>query len=136
MRDEREPILEFSFTLPKIGVGKHKNEYVLMNNAAIWLRFYKSAIANKFKEHICSWSIPESSLKLGSGRIEYQLYRPNKKRLDSDAPSYVYKWVMDSIVSQGYFSDDDQIALVLRPCIVERDRVETEVLVKVYGYEN
>ena len=133
MKNECEPILEFTFALPKIGVGKHKNEYVLMNNASVWLRFYKSKIMAEFKEHISSWSIPESSLLLGSGRIEYQLYRPNKKKLDNDAPSYVYKWVQDTLVAQGYFKDDDQITSILRPVIVERNRVETEVKVAVYG---
>jgi len=133
MNPSCEPILEFTCALPKIGVGKHKNEYVLMNNASVWLRFYKPKIMSAFKERITSWSIPISTLKSKSGRIEYQLYRPNKKRLDSDAPSYVYKWIMDTLVDLGYFIDDNDITLVLKPVIVEKDRVETEVRVTVYG---
>lgn len=132
MTSSCEPILEFTCALPKIGIGVRKNEYVLMNNASIWLRFYQTKIKTQFKNHISNWCIPESNLKHKSGRIEYQLYRPSKKRLDADAPSYIYKWTMDTLVSQGWFLDDNDITIVLRPVIVEPNRVETEFKVSVF----
>lgn len=125
------PRLEFTVAVPKIGTGKAKNQLVLMNNASVWMRYYQTKIKKTYKDHLKEWHISESSLALESGTVEFQLYRPTKRRLDADSIAFIGKWTVDFLVEQGYFIDDDQVTFVYKPVIVEKDRVETEIKVTV-----
>lgn len=125
-------ILETTIPVPKIGTGKAKNQLVLMNNASIWMRYYQTKIKKAFKDNLKEWHLPESELSLASGTVEFQLYRPTKRRLDADSIAFIGKWFVDTLVEQGYFKDDDQVTFIYKPVIVEKDRVETEIKIKVY----
>lgn len=125
-------ILETTIPVPKIGTGKSKNQLVLMNNASIWMRYYQTKIKKAFKDNLKDWHLPKSELSLDSGTVEFRLYRPTKRRLDADSIAFIGKWFVDTLVEQGYFKDDDQITFMYKPVIVEKDRVETEVKIKIY----
>lgn len=103
-----------------------------MNNASIWMRYYQAKIKKTFKDSLKDWVIP---IHEGSphtiGSVEFQLYRPTKRRLDADSIAFIGKWTVDLLVEQGYFVDDDNITFVYKPVIVESDRVETEVMFTV-----
>jgi hypothetical protein len=127
-------ILKFTIPFPKIGVGKKKNQLATVNNIPYFYRFHKTRIKNGVKTRLKDWLLPKNEGKVyREGLVEFRLYRPSKKRLDADAGSgTVYKWIVDTLVEQGYFEDDDQITFVLKPVIVETHRVETDIEVKVF----
>lgn len=125
-------ILECTFPVPKIGAGKSKNQLVLMNNASVWMRYYQAKIKKTMKDDLKAWLVPTSDLMLDSGTVEFRLYRPTRKRLDADSIAFIGKWFVDLLVEQGYFKDDDQVTFIYKPVIVEKDRVETEIYVKIY----
>ena len=121
-------VLSFTVAYPKVGIGKSKNQLVTMNNAAVWLRYYKSKISAKYKGLLGDWFIPECTTKPHrSGVLECRIYRPTKQRLDADSASYIVKWTADFAVEQGWFKDDDQLTFILKPVIVEKNRAETEI---------
>ena len=126
-------VLTCTFPVPKIGAGKHKNQLVTNNNVSIWKRWYETKIKKTFKDSLRDWTVPESELKLKSGTVEFQLYRPTRHRLDADSITWEGKWFVDFLVEQGYFEDDDQVTFIYKPVIVEHERVETEVYVVVKG---
>jgi hypothetical protein len=126
-------ILEFTIPFPKIPAGKRKGQLVTLNSAPYWYRYQKTKIKNGVKTRLTDWLVPKyNGEPHREGRIEFRLYRPSKKRLDADAGSFVNKWIIDTIVEQGYFVDDDRITLVLHPVVIEEDRVETDIEVKVF----
>ena len=117
-----------------IGEGKHKNKLAVTNTLQYWYRYKKTKIKNTFKESLNSWIIPECDKAPNKcGVIEFQLYRPNERGLDADSISVsTGKWIMDFIVEQGWFSDDDKMTFVYKPKIVDKSLSVTEVHVKVY----
>ena len=127
-------ILEFTIPFPKIGSGSRKNQLCTMNNAPYWYRYNKTKIKNGVKARLVEWLVPKYDKEPhATGKIEFRLYRPTKLRLDPDAGcGSAYKWIIDTIVEQGYFIDDDRLTLVLYPVVVEPERVETDIEVKVY----
>ncbi len=126
------PILEFTYSAPKIGAGKHKNQLATNNNAVNWLRYYKTKIKNTFKDNLIEWSVPQVEHNYKSGTVEFQIYRPNKRRIDADAFGISsFKWTVDLLVQQGWFKDDDQVTFIFKPAIVETERIETDVKVRV-----
>jgi len=128
-----EKILEFTIPFPKIGSGKKRNMLATMNAVPYWYRYSKTQIKNGVKARLTEWLVPEYDKEPHQeGRIEFRLYRPSKVKLDADAGSFVNKWIIDTLVEQGYFVDDDKLTLVLYPVVVEPERVETDIEVKVY----
>ena len=126
-----EEILSFVVPVPKIGAGKAKNQLVLANNMPVWYRYHKTRIKEEFKHSLVEWFIPESELLLESFKIEFSLLRHNKRRIDSDAPFFVLKWIIDAIVEQGYAIDDNKVKLVIIPSVVDKAAKETSIRVKV-----
>jgi Holliday junction resolvase RusA-like endonuclease len=129
-------IIEFTCQFPKIGVGKYKNQLCTLNNIPKFYRYEKTKIKNKFKEQLLGWTVPRVDYNYPEGYVEFQLYRPTKLRLDADAGALVYKWIVDLLVEEGYFKDDDQITFILKPVIVDKERVETEIKVTVYANDD
>ena len=127
--------LEFTVPVPKIGTGKFKNRLAVNNTIPTWYRFQKTKIKNTFKENLSQWHIEESQLALEENvTVEFQLYRPTKHKLDADSIAIsAGKWTVDLLVEKGWIKDDNVVTFIYRPVIVEKERVETEVNVKVYG---
>jgi len=129
-------LLKFTVAYPKVGIGKAKNQLVTMNNAASWLRYYKTKISAQYKEMLGDWFIPVCDTEPHRiGTLECRIYRPTKQRLDADSLAYEAKWTADFLVERGWFEDDDQFTSVFRPVIIEKDRVETEIEFTVYDSE-
>ncbi len=89
-----------------------------------------------FKQHLVEWLVPESELNLDSFKIEFRLIRHNNRKLDSDAPFFCYKWIIDTLVKQGYAKDDDKVKLVIIPSVVEETAIETSIKVKVFKWNH
>ena len=126
-----EEILSFVVPVPKIGAGKAKNQLVLANNMPVWYRYHKTRIKEEFKHSLVEWLIPKSNLLLESLKIEFSLIRHNNRRIDSDAPFFIFKWIIDTIVEQGYAKDDNKVKLVIIPSIVDKAAIETSIKVRV-----
>jgi hypothetical protein len=126
-------LIAFTCRFPKIGVGRAKNQLATVNNIPKWYRYNKTKIKNDLKEELKGWMVPRVEHQYESGVVAFTLYRPNKKRLDADAGCLVYKWIVDLLVEEGYFKDDDKIQLVLNPVVTEPNRVETEIKVEVFA---
>jgi len=106
---------EVTFTLPppKIGKGKWKNEYALLNNVAKWYRYGKTRIKNEFKEQIKDWFLEKNQGEVFTeGEISFQILRNTKRRIDADAMSLAGKWVLDTFVERGYLIDDNKVKVI------------------------
>lgn len=125
-------ILEFTIALPKIGVGKYKNQHPLMNNAPVWMRYYQKKIKDTFKQNLIEWFVPPNISEFQQGTVVFTIYKKNRRSMDADSIAFIGKWCTDLLVSQGWFKDDNQIIFIYKPMIIEKDRVETEMKVEVY----
>jgi Holliday junction resolvase RusA-like endonuclease len=126
-------LIEFTCPFPKIGSGKYKNQLCTLNNIPKFFRYQKTKIKNDFKDSLKGWSVPRVEHSHETGLIEFELYRPTKLRLDADAGALIYKWIMDLLVEEGYYKDDDKITLVLKPVVIDKERTETQIKVTAYA---
>ena len=127
-----KPLLEFEIEAPVIGVGKKKNQLITVNNSPYWIRYHKTELKNKLKNMLCEWYIPKSELALDTFTVEFGLKRPGKKKLDSDALFFCYKWIVDTFVEQGWAKDDDKMEMRITPAELSSDGIGTRITVKFY----
>jgi hypothetical protein len=125
-------ILDFNIPIPKIGVGKHKNQAPLSNNVLVWKRYYETKIKKKFKDSISEWIVPQCSEPHKIGSVVITIIKNNKRSQDADSIMFISKWVVDKLVDLGYFEDDDRIVFVYKPFVHDKEKVEHEINVKVY----
>lgn len=127
---------EFVCAPPKIGVGKHKNEYATNNNLPYWYRYYKTKIKNTFKQVLCGWYVPTAEQQFRKATVTFQILRDSKRKIDSDAfGSSAYKWILDTITEQGHLIDDDQVRVILEPTSLNASENETQIYCKVELYD-
>ena len=127
-------LIEFTVPFPKVISGKKKGQLATMNLYPYWGRWQKTQIKNALRTRLEDWLVPENTGDVyRNGRIIFSLYRPSRLRLDADSASHINKMIIDIVTDQGYFVDDDQLQLVLNPVVVEKDRVETDIKVEVFG---
>jgi hypothetical protein len=127
---------ELTFTPPKVGSGKSKNQYCTNNNIPVWYRFLKTKIKNEFKESIKQWYVPVAENTFRRATVTFQIKRDSGRKIDSDAFGVsAYKWFIDSLTEQGWLKDDDCVRIILEPAILNCDANETQIHVKVELYE-
>jgi len=112
---------------------KYKEQVISLNNVAKWHRFHSSKIKNEYKNNLKDFYIPEAINKYKSLEIHFQLYRHNKRTLDSDNLGFIIKWTIDAIKELNWVEDDDEITYKVNPAILNRDLLETEIEVKVFN---
>jgi len=128
-------ILKFHVQYPVILTGKHKGRLCTINNIPYWYRFQKTKIKNKFKDMLKEWCIPKSNDKYYSLNIEFTIIRPDRHRIDPDSlAGSAGKWIVDTLVEQGWLKDDDKVRISYNPTIV--DEVISETMIKVEIYKN
>jgi len=126
--------LDFIFVPAKIGSGKKKDVLCSNNNIPLWYRFAKTKIKNTFKKDIMDWFMPKhEDNPYISSDIRFTIHRPDNKKIDSDAFGISsYKWIIDTLVEQGYLVDDDKCKIILEPTILSSDgQIETSVRMEV-----
>lgn len=126
-------IFEFTTQCPK-----WKNQVISLNNVGKWLRFQGSKIKNEYKEMLKEWHIPTPDFEHSSLYIEFHLTRHNGRVLDSDGLGFIIKYTIDAIKETAnddglrWMTDDDQITYLVKPAVLDRDLLETEITVKVF----
>lgn len=125
--------LEFIYTPPLIGAGKHKAQLVAMNNHDKWGKFYATRIKSEFKDTLKEWYLPERDENpYQKAEVTFTILRNNNIRIDADAMSFVNKWFLDTLTEQGYLVDDDKVRVVLEPPVMGlKSSVETQVRVHI-----
>jgi len=116
-------LFKFSVACPK----HNKEQVVSLNNINKWLRFKKSTISNEYKNLLNDWHIPTPNKKLKKAFIVFELYRHNKRILDSDNLGIIIKWTIDAIKNSGWLVDDDQIFYTVVPSTLDLSLKETEI---------
>lgn len=125
-------ILELTFSPPKIGVGKSKNQYATNNNIPTWYRFQKTKIKNAFKESLREWYVPATNHKFDRATITFQILRDSSRKIDADAFGVsAYKWFIDLLVEQGWLKDDDKVRVIQEPVVLNASSNETQIFCKV-----
>jgi hypothetical protein len=108
--------MNVSFSPPKIGSGRYKNQYATVNTLPYWYRYQKTKIKNSFKEMLRNWYFPESEITYDFAEITFKIIKPTKIRQDPDAfGASAYKWAIDTLVEQKYIIDDMNIRIILEP---------------------
>jgi hypothetical protein len=120
-------LFEFTTACPK-----YKNKVISLNNVGEWIRYSSSKIKNEYKDILKEWNIPTATKQYEKLHFEFHLYRHNKRILDSDALGFIVKWTIDAVKESEWLIDDNQVSYLVEPAILNRDLVETEILVKVY----
>jgi hypothetical protein len=132
--EKKEKLFEFNVPCPK-----YKEQVVSLNNFSKWYRFKGSTIKNTYIELLHEWCIPEPEETLDEILVEYHLYRHNKRVLDADNLGFIIKWTNDAIKNKKnelknltFLTDDDQVHYYVKPAVLNRELLETEIKVKVY----
>ena len=125
--------LEFVFTPPLIGSGKHKNKLALMNTHHLWGPYYGTKIKSELKDTLREWYLPERDENpFLKATVHFTILRNNYIRIDADSMSFVNKWFLDTLTEQGYLVDDDRVRVILEPPILgQKTEVETQVKVLI-----
>lgn len=139
-----KPLFEFTASAPK-----WKEQVISLNNIDKWHRFHKSKLKNEFKNMLQEWHIPKPDAMYESLYIEFHLFRHNGRTLDSDNLGIIIKWTIDAIKEinwewdysgkkpkpikhPGWMKDDDKIEYNVKPAVLNRELLETEITVKVF----
>jgi Holliday junction resolvase RusA-like endonuclease len=131
MVGNKEPLFSFEVALPK-GKGKYKSSIASMNKVATWHWSTTLSVKKEFKKLLLDWYIPEASVKLASGTLVFELFRHNKKIIDSDNIGFIVKWTIDAIKESGWLIDDNQIKYVVVPSVVKKELKETTMSVTFF----
>ena len=125
--------IEFVYTPPKIGAGKHKDKLALMNTHHLWGPWYGTKIKNEFKDQLREWYLPiYDDNPFLQATVHFTILRNNNLRIDADSMSFVNKWFMDTLTEQNYLVDDDKCRIVLEPPIMGlKSEVETQMQVQI-----
>ena len=121
-------IFEFSVACPT-----YKSDVVIsLNNINKWFRYKVSSISNEYKDMLTEWHIPAPNKKLKKVYIVFELYRHNKRILDSDNLGFIIKWTIDAIKNSGWLIDDDQVLYTVIPSTLNIDLKETEIKITMF----
>jgi len=126
----------------KVPCPKYQQTVISLNNVSKWHRFHQSKIKNTYKDNLKDWYIPTPEKEYKSMYIEFHLMRHNKRVLDSDNLGFIIKWTLDAIKETrneekdiNWLEDDDQITYLVKPAILDKELLETEIIVKVFEEE-
>ncbi len=126
-------LLEFRFNAPRVYDNPKKTLLVTQNTASKWKRWSEPKIKKKLKDSLGEWTIPKSTEQCDEGTVICTILRPTKHRIDADSMAPVVKWVVDFLVEQGWFIDDDNIVFIFRPKVVDPSLVETMLEIEVFN---
>jgi Holliday junction resolvase RusA-like endonuclease len=110
-------------------------QIVSLNNTARWHRYGKTKIKNQYKEILTSFYIREPTECYRKANITFKILRHNKRKIDPDALSWVYKWFIDAFTEAGWLVDDDQITYTLVPATYIEGLNETMVDVSIKCFD-
>lgn len=123
--------VEFVFTPPKIGAGKHRNTYALINNISYWYRYRATEIKNRFKQELREWFVEQREDEpFIEADIEFTIIRNTKHRIDADSIALVSKWTVDLFVEQDWLIDDNRVRFIFHPPILGQSK-EVETLIRL-----
>ena len=133
-------IFETIVPLPKFRkkskiTGNYSEIIATLNNVSQWLRYKKTEIKNQYKQLCRDFFIPEPPDEwkpITSVVLEYTILRHNTKRIDTDNVIFASKFLADLLVDMGYLIDDNQVTLIIKPYIVDKSLVETQLSMRMY----
>lgn len=135
------PLAKFSRISKK--TGKQTEQLCTINNYSRWKREVSDRTRNGkttpgirtlYKQLLRDFFIPEPEDEtFYKITIDYTILRHNKRKIDTDGLIFNHKWLADLLQEMGWISDDDQVTLIIRPYIVDKNLNETQF--KVIAYE-
>ena len=138
MDDIKEPLMEMIVPFPYWSstnkkTNKNTKQIVSLNNMSRWYRYGITRIKNDYKAILKDFFIPDPQTEFISLRIEYEVQRHNKRRVDSmNIIAFADKWILDSFVETGWLKDDDKCYHVINPAQYVEGIVETQLKMKVF----
>jgi hypothetical protein len=124
--------MNFIVPYPRILAGKKKGQLITLNTLPYFYRYGITKQKNAFKNELKEWFIPEyNGDKFRCATIQITILRNSKKKFDASNAALVLKWMEDTLVEQGYLTDDDQNRIVSEPTRLGVEGIETAIEVKI-----